>query len=122
MARMWRGPCAALKAAESDPLWSALHRRNGKLGVFCNVSSDGRLAQFHTITKHRGEWYQNDLGEAQGRDPFLTVLRGSHRFTPLDAELLDLHSRYLERLADEIAGDLHAVVTKLGRAVDAYCE
>jgi hypothetical protein len=122
MARMWRGPCAALKAAEADPLWAKLHRRNGRLGVFCNVTSDGRTASFYTISKQRGEWYQHDLGDAAGDDPMLAVLHGSHSFTPFDGDLIQLHHAYLERLAENIVLDGRSVAAKLAQAVDAFCE
>jgi hypothetical protein len=117
---MWRGPVAAMKAAEADPLWAKLHRRNGRLGVFCNVTNDGRSASFYTISKQRGEWLQHDLGEAAGDDPMLTVLHGSHSFTPLDGDLLQLHHAYLESLAESIVFDGGSVVHKLGAAADAF--
>jgi hypothetical protein len=120
--RMWRGPCEALKSAEADPLWAKLHRRNGRLGVFCNVDQAGRQASFFSISKHRGEFYQHDLGDVTGADPMLTVLRGAHKFTPLDGDLIQLHHAYLERLAEDIVLDGGSIVTKLGQAVDAFCE
>lgn len=122
MARMWRGPCAALKAAEADPLWAKLHRRNAKLGVFCNVESDGRAASFYTISKQRGDFFQHDLGGAAGDDPMLTVLHGSHTFTPLDGDLIQLHHAYLERLAENIADAGQYVVRKLVQCADEFCE
>ena len=109
-----------MKAAEADPLWAAIHRRNGRLGVFCNTTPDGRRASFFAITKQRGEWYQHDLGEAEGDDPFLTVLHGSHSYAGTDGELIALHHRYLERLADDIVLDGRSVVRKLEAAADAF--
>jgi hypothetical protein len=117
---MWRGPSAAMKAAEVNPIWAKLHRRNGQLGVFCTVDNDGRQASFYRITKQRGEWYQHDLGESAGDDPMLTVLHGSHTFTPLDGDLLQLHHAYLESLAESIVLDGHAITDRIGQAVDAF--
>jgi hypothetical protein len=119
---MWRGPSAAMKAAEADPIWAKLHRRNGRLGVFCTVDNGGRQASFYSISKRGGEFYQHDLGESAGDDPMLTVLHGSHSFTPLDGDLLQLHHAYLESLAESIVLDGHAITDKLGQAVDAFCE
>ena len=120
MARMWRGPCAALKAAEADPLWAAIHRRNGRIGVFCTVANDGRSASFYSISKSRGEFYQHDLGQAEGADPYLAVLHGSHTFTGYDAELIQLHHEYLARLAEEIDVDCLMIAGKLKAAADAF--
>jgi hypothetical protein len=120
MARMWRGPSAAMKAAESDPLWASLHRRNACLGIFCNVTNDGRLASFYTISNQRGGPFQHDLGESSGDDPMLTVLHGSHTFTPFDAELMRLHHAYLERMSESIVLDGHSITRKLAQAVDAF--
>jgi hypothetical protein len=52
----------------------------------------------------------------------LTVFTGSHKFTPLDGDLLQLHHAYLESLAESIVLDGHAITDKLGQAVDAFCE
>lgn len=122
MPNMWHGPSAELRAAEADPLWAKLHRRNGKRGIFCNTSPDGRTASFYAIQKQRGEWYQHDLGTAQGDDPMLTVLHGSHTYAGVDPELIQLHHRYLERLAEDIVLDCRSVVTKLANAADTFCE
>lgn len=122
-ARMWRGPCAALKAAEADPLWNAIQRRNGRLGVFCSVTNDGRSARFFVIQKRRdGDYNQIDLGTAEGETPHLAVLHGSHQFVGYDAELIQLHHAYLERLAEDIVLDGNSVVRKLGMAADAFLQ
>jgi hypothetical protein len=120
MARMWRGPCAALKAASADPLWAAIHRRNGRFGVFCQVANDGRSASFFSVSKQRGDFYQHDLGPAEGADPFLTVLHGSHTYVGYDAELIQLHHAYLERLANDVVLDGGSVAHKLTQAADAF--
>lgn len=122
MARMWRGPSAEMKAAEADPLWAKLHRRNGRLGIFCDVDNAGRIASFFRVAQQRGEFYRHELGVVEGADPMLSVLRGSHEFTPLDGDLIQLHHAYLERLAEDIVLDGNSVVSKLGQAVDAFCE
>lgn len=123
MTRMWRGPCDALKAASSDPLWAAIHRRGGRLGVFCNVTHDGKLASFFSVEKIRGEYYQRDIGQARSDgDPYFAVLAGFRQFTPLDPELIALNASYIGRLADEIESDCHMLAVKLDKAVDAYCE
>jgi hypothetical protein len=120
MARMWRGPTAELKKAEADPLWAAIHRRAGRLNVFCDAEHDGRTAKFFKLEKRSDGWYRIELDTVRGADPMLTALWGAHRFTPLDAELLQLHHTYLERLAEEIAHDGGSVVLKLGQAVDQF--
>src|SRR5690349_8576469 len=102
MTRMWRGPCAALKKAESDALWTAIHRRAGRMGIACSVEHDGRSADFYRIDKIRGDFYRTDLGRVSGADPYSTVLAGYRRFTPLDAELLSQSHQYVERLAEDI--------------------
>lgn len=102
MAKMWRGPSEALTAAHGDPLWAAIHRRNGKLGVACDTDQDGLTARFYSVTKRGDAWYQHDLGRVEGADPILTALWGSHRFTAPDAELFKFHYAYLDRLFGEI--------------------
>lgn len=121
MAHMWRGPCEALKKASDDPLWAAIHRRNGRQLICCQMEMDGRSALFYRLEKGTdGEWYRYDLGRAEGADPYLTSLWGSHRFTAFDAELLALHLRYVLRLAEEIDDSVHAIVNKLGRMADEF--
>jgi hypothetical protein len=120
MARMWRGPCEALRAAHADPLWAAIHRRGGRHFVACNVAPDGRSADFYRLEKVKGEWYSFDLGRVQGGDPHFTVLAGYRRFTPLDAELIQLNAAYLDRVAGDIVLDGRAVVSKLMFAVDQF--
>lgn len=118
MIRMWRGPCEAIRATESDPLWAAIQRRNGRLGVFCNVDNDARVAEFYTIEERRGGLYQIDLGRVEGNhgDPYLLCLWGSHDFTDLDPELIQLHHQYLGRLAENIVLDGRMLVSKLEAA------
>jgi len=122
MTRMWRGPCDALKATSSEPLWAAIHRRGGRLNVACHVEHDGRSASFFRVEKIRGEWYQFDLGRVHGGDPYSTVLEGFRRYTPLDAELLQQNHAYVERLAGEIGDDCAYLVRKLGQCADEFCE
>lgn len=122
MTRMWRGPCEALRAAYSDPLWGAIHRRGGRLHIACTVTDDGRFADFYRIEKINGEWYRFDLGRVKGGDPYFTVLAGYRRFTPLDAELIEQNHAYIERQAESIVFDGHSISIKLGQAVDAFCE
>lgn len=100
MAQMWKGPCSALIAAHGDPLWSAVHRRNMKLGVACDVTNDN-TAHFYSISKRGGEWYRHDLGRTEGPDPILNSLWGSHSFTAPDAELFALHHQYVDRLVEQ---------------------
>lgn len=120
MPNMWRGPSAELRRAEANPLWAKLHRRNGRLGIFCNSTHDGFTASFYSISKQRGEWYQHDLGEVRGADPMLAVLHGSHTYTPADPELMQIHHAYLEHLAEEIVLDGRLIATKLAKAVDQF--
>jgi hypothetical protein len=93
MARMWRGPCAALKAAEADPSWARLHRRNAERGVFCDMDNSGRAASFYTISKQRGE-ILSARSRGSARAPILCspCFRGSHRFTSARRRAYDLHS------------------------------
>ena len=120
MTRMWRGPCADLKSASTDPLWAAIHRRNGRLGISCNVALDGRSAEFFRIEKRGGDFYQFDLGRVEGGDPMFTVLHGSHEFTPLDPELIELHHAYIERQAEQIVADSRLIAQKLEAAADEF--
>ena len=122
MTRMWRGPCESLRAAQSDPLWAAIHRRGGRHQVSCNIAFDGRSADFYRVEKIKGDWYQFDLGRVEGGDPFFTVLAGYRRFTPFDAELREQSFSYIERVADEIDFDCALISRKLSAAVDAFCE
>jgi hypothetical protein len=116
MARMWHGPSVELKAAEADPLWAAIHRRNAKLGVFCNTTPDGKAASFYTISGN----VQHDLGTVEGADPMLAALWGSHKFAGYDADLIQLHHSYLDRLAEDIVLDGYAIVRNLCQAVDQF--
>lgn len=120
MTRMWRGPAAELKEAQADPLWAAIHRRGGRLGVACNVESDGRTADFWRVEKRGADFYQVELGRVRGADPYMTVLNGYRRWTPLDAELVSLNVRYLEREALAIVADCRLVVSKLEQAVESF--
>lgn len=53
------------------------------------------------------------LGRVEGADPYATLLAVAHQFTPLDAELIEQHTTYIERQVDEIA--------RIARAHDALC-
>jgi hypothetical protein len=123
MTRMWRGPSERLKAAEADPLWALIHRRNGRLGVACNVDNQSHTAFFYRVEQAGGRcgtWFQYDLGRVEGPDPMFNVLWGSHDFTTPDAELFDLHHRYLLQLADEVADQIHLLDVKLVKACDQF--
>lgn len=122
MTRIWSGPCEALKKAQADPLWAAMHRRNGRLGVACTIEPDGRSGDFYEVVKRRGEWYRHDLGRVSGENPFIVTLNGSHRFTPFDAELRDMHYTYLDRLAGDVEEGLHDLVKAADGAADDLAE
>ncbi len=117
MAQMWKGPCSRLIAAHADPLWAAIHRRNMKLGIGCEVDNDGRTAHFYSVTKRGGEWYRHDLGRVEGADPTLLALWGSHSFTAPDAELFALHHQYLDRLIQEVQLDAAHVVARINNVL-----
>jgi hypothetical protein len=120
MAKIWKGPCEALRRAHADPLWAAIHRRAGRLFVACNIADNGRSGTFYRVEKIKGEWYQFDLGRAEGSDPFSTALAGYRRFTPLDAELVAQNHQYLDRLAEDIVLDGRAIVRTLNQAADYF--
>lgn len=120
MTRMWRGPSESLKAAESNSLWAAIHRRGGRHLVACDVSPDGRSADFYRLQSIKGDWFRFDLGRVEGETPFSTVLAGYRRFTPLDAELLDQNVAYIEQAASEIDRDCLMIAGKLSGAVDSF--
>lgn len=122
MPRMWRGHNAELKAAEANPLWALLHRRNGKINISCNVDSQDNTAEFYRIEQGSGRcgtWFRYDLGEVKGVDPMFNCLWGSHRFTPADAELFSLHYQVILGRLDEITTEL-AALDKLDHALDEF--
>ena len=112
MAKMWKGPCEALRAAHADPLWAAIHRRAGRQGVFMDIDLEATIGTFFTIENG----YKRVVGQVRGSDPMLIALHGYHRFTDSDSELFEQHHTYLLRLADEIASDVALVIDKLGKA------
>jgi hypothetical protein len=122
MTRMWRGPSPELQAARNDRLYAEIIRRAGRLGIsFSDNHQSGRKLTASTISKGKdGDWYQRDIGDVEAADPTLAVLWASHRFTPLDGELLGFHHQYLERLAENIVLDGHMIVSKLEAAAGEF--
>lgn len=122
MAQMWRGPSAELKEANADLLWAAIHRRNGRLHISCDIDGSGREGTFYELRKQRGEWHRFDLGRVTGETPFIVALNGSHQFTPLDSELVALHAAYIGRLADEIDYQGHDLLKSIAGRADELTE
>jgi hypothetical protein len=121
MARMWRGPTAELKKRRSRSSCGPRSIAAPAGSTSSATSSMTAAPPASSRSKSARGWYRIELGTVRGADPMLTALWGAHRFTPLDAELLQLHHAYLERLAEEIAHDGGSVVLKLGQARINFC-
>jgi hypothetical protein len=114
MSKMWKGPTPLLRAAHSSPLWAAIHRRNGRLGVFCDSDTTGQALSAFAIRKGRdGEWYRHELGAVESDTPLSAALKLSHEFTPYDADLVSLHHAYIESLAEDVVIDGKALVKRI---------
>jgi hypothetical protein len=122
MARMWKGPNAEHKRAMSDPLYAAIARRCGRLGIFFKTDIEtGRKAQafkLETPGGRCGTLFQHDIGEASGPDPWATALHVAIKFTPFDTELLAQYGAYLDNKLDEIESEFHLLGTRLGGTID----
>ena len=124
MSKMWKGPTPLLRAAYANPVWAALHRRNGRLGVCCDTDpTTGCHAEVFVIRKGRdGEWYRQELGAVEGDTPLSTAFKASHEFTPFDAELLTLHHEYIESLAEDAVFETRQLMKRIDSAVEEYAD
>ena len=113
MSKMWKGPTAEMQRANNDPLFTWIVRRCGKLNVNMSMTLDGRHAEVFTVQPAGGRCgtlFRNDIGEADGPDPWATALHVALAHTPLDADLLQQYGHYLDREIDEISKVLGRVL------------
>lgn len=123
MAKMWKGPCARLKAAYADSdIWAKLHRWAGRQRIYGDSDHEATIATIYRLSGGNGSYARHDLEtitESHG-DPYLLFFHGYARHAAVDSEFFALYARYLERLAEDIVLDGHSIVKKLGQAADAF--
>lgn len=100
MSKLWKGPCAELKADYDDLLARRLHRRASRLLISYRAEHDGRSAQVFRIEERRDGWYQIPIGVAYGGDVPNLWLNIHLAHTPLDAELFEIASTMILRRAE----------------------
>lgn len=112
-AKTWTGPSAQMRKAHNDSLFAEIVRRCGRHGINFDMTHDGQGATLFTLEQARGRcgtWFKNEFGTAGGRDPWATALHIALDHTPLDAELLDQYSRYLDRELDDLSFELRGIL------------
>lgn len=120
MPKMWKGPCAELKADYDDLLARRLHRRASRLLIAYYASHDGRSAEVHRIEKRAGEWYMVPLGTAYGDDVPNLWLNIHLQYTPFDAELFEIGSAMILRRSEDIVLDCRHLTAKLEAVAEVF--
>lgn len=110
MSKSWGGPTMELTATRADPLYHAIVRHSGKQGIFFDTDQTGKSADAFTIEKSRGDWFRMELERFVGGNAYSVALSIARAFTDLDADLMALHTQYINRLAEEVASDLRSIV------------
>jgi len=118
MTRMWQGASPALKAAESDPLWAAVHRHNGRNWIASEFSQTGLSATVYRTWRGGCE----QIGRVEGDNPLSVAFKIAHQFTPFGSDLLALHASYIEREAEHIGFDCRQLLKRLDGQLDELAE
>lgn len=122
MSKMWKGPCAELKADYDDHLAQRLHRRASRLLISYTAAHDGRSAEVRQLWKRGEDYYYDVLGRVQGGDVPNLWLNIHLRYTPFDAELFEIASAMILRRAEQLAGRMGGAVKRIEGQLDELAE
>jgi hypothetical protein len=118
MAKMWKGPCEALKASYSCPIAVRLARRAGEQHIAYDTDHSGTRATVWRMERRSGEWCRVDLGTAEGADPMNTYINVALEFTRHDQELFSLIAAQIDKRAEEVISVLRDLVKRADAATD----
>lgn len=111
---MWKGPSEEYIFALRDPIASRLARKPGERLIAFKIGEDERQAHVYRLEKIApGNWRSVTLGYVQGGDVLNVYVNVALEYLPLDAELISLIGRHIERRAGWIDTALHGQMKSL---------